>query len=355
MRSAIRPASLPKRSSGGQSFSAQLGVQPQGYYGQDGQWYAYAPQPGYAPPGYGYPPAQDPSAPQGYYGQDGQWYPYAQPQPGYAPQGYAPQGYAPQGYYAQDGQWYPYVQQPMPQGYAPTGYAPQGYPAPAYGYAPADAAAAYPPGAWNEQGQWVPAVAPEGTPEQAPSAEEAQPALVFTPEAEPISAEVDLPSEVSADEVMEIGDDEVQPIYSAPVAAPQPHAAAPVPSMPGADSVDELRQALSFDDEAPAQAAPVIPYVPPMIPFPAPRAAAAAPPRHPLPSAPDPVAALEATAPAPAPDDDLNFTFDGPKKRAPSAVEFDAALSMAPVAPHVAPVTVAPVAEPVSAAVPQVC
>ncbi len=48
--------------------------------------------------------------------------------------------------------------------------------------------------------------------------------------------------------------------------------------------VDELRQALSFDDEAPAQAAPVIPYVPPMTSvFRAPRGRGVSP-RHPLPS-----------------------------------------------------------------------
>src|SRR5688572_2200118 len=57
--------------------------QPQGYYGADGQWYAY--------------PADDAQQQQqGYYGQDGQWYAAAAPYP------------QQQGYYGQDGQWYPY-------------------------------------------------------------------------------------------------------------------------------------------------------------------------------------------------------------------------------------------------------
>jgi hypothetical protein len=57
--------------------------QPQGYYGADGQWYAY--------------PAGYPQQPQGYYGTDGQWYAY--------PAGYPQQ---PQGYYGADGLWYAY-------------------------------------------------------------------------------------------------------------------------------------------------------------------------------------------------------------------------------------------------------
>ncbi|RYZ33249.1 MAG: hypothetical protein EOO72_14455, partial [Myxococcaceae bacterium] len=68
---------------------AQPEQQPQGYYGEDGQWYAY-------PAGY------DPNA-QGYYAEDGQWYAY--------PAGYDPNA---QGYYGEDGQWYAY-----PAGYDP--------------------------------------------------------------------------------------------------------------------------------------------------------------------------------------------------------------------------------------------
>jgi hypothetical protein len=90
--------------------------QPQGYYGADGQWYAY-------PAGY------EQQQPQGYYGADGQW--YAAPAP------YPPQ---PQGYYGQDGQWYPY-----PQGYPQQGYDPnQAYAYPQQGYDPNQAYAAYP-------------------------------------------------------------------------------------------------------------------------------------------------------------------------------------------------------------------
>src|SRR5690348_1814124 len=63
--------------------------QPQGYYGQDGQWYAY--------------PADYAQQQQGYYGADGQWYAAPAPDPS-----------QPQGYYGQDGQWYSY-----PQGYDP--------------------------------------------------------------------------------------------------------------------------------------------------------------------------------------------------------------------------------------------
>ncbi len=93
--------------------------QPQGYYGQDGQWYAY-------PANYAQPPQQ-----QGYYGQDGQW--YAAP---------APYPQQPQGYYGQDGQWYPYpAGYPQQQGYDPN----QGYAAyPQQGYDPNQGYAAYP-------------------------------------------------------------------------------------------------------------------------------------------------------------------------------------------------------------------
>src|SRR5262245_19497666 len=67
--------------------------------------------------------AMDPAQqqPQGYYGADGQWYAYPADysQSGYAAQGYDPhQGYAqqPQGYYGADGQWYAY---PAQGGYDP--------------------------------------------------------------------------------------------------------------------------------------------------------------------------------------------------------------------------------------------
>src|SRR5512143_3091935 len=52
--------------------------QPQGYYGADGQWYAYPTDyaQGYAP-NQPYDPNQPyAQQPQGYYGADGQWYAY---------------------------------------------------------------------------------------------------------------------------------------------------------------------------------------------------------------------------------------------------------------------------------------
>ncbi|HEX8825695.1 MAG TPA: hypothetical protein VF794_37645, partial [Archangium sp.] len=108
--------------------------QPQGYYGTDGQWYAYPAD--YTPsgdPNQGYDAAYA-QQPQGYYGADGQWYAY--PAQGEDPnQAYAQQ---PQGYYGADGQWYAYPTQgydphqpyaPQEQAYAPD-YAEQS-PAPA--------------------------------------------------------------------------------------------------------------------------------------------------------------------------------------------------------------------------------
>ncbi|MFL5352605.1 MAG: hypothetical protein ACJ8AN_08165, partial [Archangium sp.] len=124
--------------------------QPQGYYGEDGQWYAYPEgydpnAQAYDPNAQGYDPnaqAYDPNAyaqqPQGYYGEDGQWYAYPE---GYDPnaqaydpnaQAYDPnaQAYAqqPQGYYGEDGQWYAY-----PAGYDPNA---QAYDPNAQGYDP---------------------------------------------------------------------------------------------------------------------------------------------------------------------------------------------------------------------------
>jgi len=91
----------------GQWYPYPQSQQVQGYYGEDGQWYPYT-QPQQAQGYYGddgqwYPYTQQPE--QGYYGDDGRWYPYTQPQPQQE-----------QGYYGEDGQWYPYNQQ-QPQGY----------------------------------------------------------------------------------------------------------------------------------------------------------------------------------------------------------------------------------------------
>ncbi|MBU1538059.1 serine/threonine protein kinase [Myxococcota bacterium] len=79
------------RSATWDSSAIDKSQQPQGYYGEDGQWYTYDQQQGYG------------QQQQGYYGEDGQWYTYDQQQQ-----------QQPQGYYGEDGQWYTYDQQ---QGY----------------------------------------------------------------------------------------------------------------------------------------------------------------------------------------------------------------------------------------------
>ncbi|MBM7119514.1 hypothetical protein [Archangium primigenium] len=119
---------------------------PQGYYGEDGQWYAY-------PADY-----TAPQQPQGYYGEDGQWYAY--------PADYtAPQ--QPQGYYGEDGQWYAYpadyTAPQQPQGY----YGEDGQ---WYAY-PANYDAQQPQGYYGEDGQWYAYPTSDDAQAQAPAAE----------------------------------------------------------------------------------------------------------------------------------------------------------------------------------------
>ncbi len=95
---------------------------PQGYYGEDGNWYPY----------------DNTNYPQGYYGEDGNWYPYdysqyqnddrvqykgetqnsATGEDSQYDNYYSQSGeYYPQGYYGEDGNWYPYDNTNYPQGY----------------------------------------------------------------------------------------------------------------------------------------------------------------------------------------------------------------------------------------------
>ncbi|WP_309894047.1 hypothetical protein [Archangium sp.] len=181
-------------------YDAAYTQQPQGYYGTDGQWYAYAAQ--------GYDATQGQTQqPQGYYGADGQWYTY--PDQGYdATQGYAQQE-QPQGYYGTDGQWYAYPTQGYDphQPYDPNqGYAdPQGQP---YTAEPAQAYAAEPV-------QQPPAPAPLSTPTYVP-----QPAP-------PVKDPVDITLE---SENLDI------PALSAP--APWADAEDPEPTLPSAQRLD---------------------------------------------------------------------------------------------------------------------
>ncbi len=230
----------------------QQQAQPQGYYAQDGNWYPYPA--GYDPATgqYAYPDYQQqaapgwyppPAQPQGYYAQDGNWYPYP---PGYDPAtGQYYQGYPPAPGYQQWPQQQPWPgQQPAYDPNAPA--QPQwGYPAqPGYPAAPADYAGT----AWPDQQQPaaptaapMPELPPEPTTAVGPKPP-AEPAFAVAaaeaPVAAPAVAVEDGPLEVSADDVMEVADDEVSPVASSPSGAKS-----------GEDAMASLRNALSLDDE----------------------------------------------------------------------------------------------------------
>ncbi len=252
-----------------QSLGVDVGQpQPHGYYADDGNWYPYpegydpatgqyaaqvpAYQPHYPPQPQGwYPPPQQP---QGYYGQDGNWYPYP---PGYDPvtgqyyPGYGPPqpSYPPQPSWppAPSAQGWPQPSQPQPQYDHTTGQ--WGYPA-----YPVPPPVEYPPAQ-----DWPPP-APEAQPDAAAPTGitlDTQPAVEMPAyDAEPVTASAPLPAvadapalgeapaggdsplEVSSDEVMEVGDDELSPVASPPSS----------PSKVGEDPVNSLRDALAFED-----------------------------------------------------------------------------------------------------------
>jgi hypothetical protein len=295
-----------------QELAASLGVdlaavQPAGYYGENGQWYAYpaeydpnAAAWGYPQPGYGYPPPGYPLQPQGYYGPDGQWYPYplgydpsaapwGYPPPGYGylpPGGYPPPGYDPnqwaawqaqqqaQGSALQGGEW-DAQQQPADSNAwregaenvglpaeAPAALKPT--PAPPAPFSPTIAGSSAPGFSVTHSQTAAPGFGPANplpVPFDAP-APAAPPAPLPPPP--PMAAPSPLPPawsssgfsapEVSSAEVMEVTDDEVveipavtaPPATAAPAPAPAPRPLTPPSSV---EEVADLRNALSLDDD----------------------------------------------------------------------------------------------------------
>ncbi len=250
---------------------AQPLFQAQGYYAEDGNWYPYpegydpvtgqyaalppaeeqfaeyAPAPVPSQPQQWYPPPQQ--QPQGYYGQDGNWYAYP---PGYDPltgqyyQGYAPQqpGYPPPG--AQWGAPGPsapgWSAQPQPQPVFDPATGQWAYP----GYAPVPAPV-YPPQhqAWPAQPAMNEPAGEQSLPVSEVSYAEApaEQSMRAPPASAPRFGE-EGPLEVSSDDVMEVADEEVVPMASAPVAGMTSS-----PSESGAGQLDSLRTALSFEDD----------------------------------------------------------------------------------------------------------
>ncbi len=243
----------------------------QGYYAEDGNWYpypegydpvtgqygalppaeeqfaGYAPAPVPSQPQQWYPPQQQ--QPQGYYGQDGNWYAYP---PGYDPQtGQYYQGYAPQqpGYPPPGAQW------GAPGPSAP-GWNTQSQPQPVFdpstgqwaypGYAP-EPAPVYPPQqqAWPAQPAMSEPAGEQSLPVSEVSYAEApaEQSMRAPPASAPRFGE-EGPLEVSSDDVMEVADEEVVPVASAPVAGMTSS-----PSESGAGQLDLLRSALSFEDD----------------------------------------------------------------------------------------------------------
>ncbi|MDX2013972.1 MAG: hypothetical protein SFW67_27490 [Myxococcaceae bacterium] len=282
-------------------LAAHLGVDMSQYgqWGADGQWYPYPV--GYDPNQGYYDPNQ--AAAQGWYGQPG-----AYPPPGYDPnQAYDPSQQAPydpsqqapydpsqqapydpsqqapydpsqqapydpsqqapydpsqQGQPAYDPAQYP-AAQPYP--YQPGAYPPAtGYPPPGYPPQPgwygqqgpygSPGAYGYPPAPAYGPNQYPPApAAPVSQPWQQPAAWPTGPAAPAPP-----------PPAVAADEVMEISDDEVSPIPTAPPVSARPATPAPplnlsVPEDPMGDLRDSLLDDVpdsGVKTSAPAPAAP---------------------------------------------------------------------------------------------------
>ncbi|HEX8438275.1 MAG TPA: hypothetical protein VF697_24415, partial [Archangium sp.] len=198
--------------------------QPQGYYGADGQWYAYPAdysQSGYDPQGYD-PNQAYAQQPQGYYGADGQWYAYPA-QGGYDPnQAYAQQ---PQGYYGADRQWYTY---PAQGGYDPN--------------QPYDPNQAY----VATQGQ------PYADPQQAYAAVDAeqQPYPAYPQTAEDVSQPAQEPARIS----LESENLDVPALRtSAPWSESTPEPAAPVDALPELEAEPELEAQPEFEAQPAAE------------------------------------------------------------------------------------------------------
>ena len=250
-----------KRKSGGLShieeqrwidLGAMLGMTAQqGYYGEDGLWYAY-------PPGYDPHTGQYFQAQQPYYDPNQQqaYYPPQPSQPAYDPNA--------QYYDPNQGDGYDH-------GYDPNAYAPQ---APQQEYQPTPAwtpnehpqqQAEWPQNYDPSLGQYVdpntgyPIPSPSQplyVPPSAPSWQTPMP----IPAPQPVAAEEDGPLEVAEDEVMEVTDDDVTLLDSTPpVATPMPALAPAKPFMserpltapPEEDPLGSLRSSLSFDEPAP--------------------------------------------------------------------------------------------------------
>ena len=228
----------------------------QGYYGEDGLWYAYPP--GYDPhTGQYYQPPQSqygghaPPQQQPYYDPNAQ-YSQPQPEPAYDP----------------NAQYYDPNQGGYDAGYDPNAYAP---PAP-QPYQPAPAwtqnehpqqQAEWPQNYDPNLGQYVdpntgyPIPSPSQplyVPPSAPTWQTQMPIPAPQPMYDapaPVAAEEDGPLEVAEDEVMEVTDDDVTLLdSSAPLAAPLP-ALAPAPAE---DPLGALRSSLSFDEPEPTRA-----------------------------------------------------------------------------------------------------
>ncbi len=214
-------------------------------------------------------------APQGYWGTDGQWYAYP---PGYDPQLAYQQGYTPEGYPTG------YYDQHQAQGY---GYPQQGYdPQTGQPYADPQAMPGEgQEGQWPQQGQWPaesgeqgydPAYAQGAGYEAPPTQNWPEPnADQPTPSAE-MGVE-DGPVEVDADDVMEVSDDDVElldpsPPVSAPARAEEapPAQLGPEPSLTG--SLDDVgikpEKRLTYEAVAASSLLPV-PEPPPSAPQPA--------------------------------------------------------------------------------------
>jgi hypothetical protein len=280
-------------------LAAQLGVDMSQYgqWGADGQWYPYPV--GYDPNQAGYYDP-DQAAAQGWYGQQ-QGYgqqAYAQNQPAYDPnqQAYDPnqQAYDPnQQAYDPNQQAYDPNQQaydPNQQTYDPNqpAYDAAQYPAqpPSYGYPPAGypAGPQYPPPGYPPQQGWYgqpgyadPAQAypqyppqPVWDPVQGAYVTAAQPALPQQPWQQPAAwptgpaapAPLTVARPPAADAVMEISDDEVSPLPTAPPVAARASVPAPplnlsVPDDPMGDLRDSLLEDVPESGAATAAKAPL--------------------------------------------------------------------------------------------------
>ncbi len=387
---------LPVEEQRWQELAAHLGIDISqavgGYWGADGQWYAYPPQQAYDPNAYAQP-GYDPSYGGGYY--DPNAYPQ-QPQQAYDPNyGY----YDPNQYPEQQQQaWDPnaYAQQQQLQQPYVDPYAQQQQPA--YPQAPDAWQQATTPGYPTWEQPAPPAPMPAPAPE--PMWQQPEP-----PPPQPAPVEDSGPMEVADDEVMEVTDDDVQlldstpapevvvpkrapimgkpfkPIFGSPerpltekrlvppppaapmpqrpLAPPAPPRPAPPPPAPepALDLVADLRSELEESQRMPRPLAPEPPppaAAPPPSPPPAPAPPPAAPPTPPappppLPPAPEPapeppaletrvaVPVAEPAAPAPALAHEPDVSIDIDEPEAAAAPPPALALAIEPEPPPLAP------------------